>query len=235
MNLEQIDKINDDLAGKTTEDVVTWAAETFGSEIALASSLSAEDQVLTAMIATQKKQPIIFTLDTGRLFQETYDLIEKTEAIYKVKVIPYFPDATEVEEMVKAHGINLFTRSIELRKKCCGIRKVKPLNRALSGKKAWMTGMRKEQSETREDIRIVEWDEHRKSVKVNPLANWTREQVWDYVRTNNVPYNVLHDKGFPSIGCASCTRAVKPGEDPRAGRWWWERPEQKECGLHFDI
>ncbi|MFW5717944.1 MAG: phosphoadenylyl-sulfate reductase [Spirochaetota bacterium] len=222
---------------ETTRDLdapclLSWAVSTFGSRVTLASSLGAEDQVLVHMIAAAELEIRVFTLDTGRMFDESYALIDRTREELGVSIRPYLPDATAVEEMVAEHGINLFYRSVELRKRCCHVRKVEPLRRALAGKEAWITGLRRTQSVTRAGLRPIEWDEQNALYKINPLADWTEQQVWDYLRTNDVPYNALHDRGFPSIGCAPCTRAVKPGEDPRSGRWWWERPEHRECGLH---
>jgi phosphoadenosine phosphosulfate reductase len=174
----------------------------------------------------------IVTLDTGRLFQETYDLLDITRKKYGLPIEVSFPDAVDVEEMVNKHGINLFYDSIEKRKLCCFIRKTEPLTSALTGMDAWICGLRRDQSVTRQKISIVEWDDIQKKIKVNPLADWGLEQVWDYIHENKIPYNTLHDKGFPSIGCLPCTRAVLQGEDIRAGRWWWESPENRECGLH---
>jgi len=174
----------------------------------------------------------IFTLDTGRLFQETYDLLDITRRKYNLPIEISFPDAMDVEEMVNTRGINLFYDSIENRKLCCFIRKTEPLARALQGMDAWICGLRRDQSVTRQQVKIVEWDSIQKKIKVNPLANWSQEEVWRYIHDHKIPYNTLHDKGFPSIGCLPCTRAVLPGEDIRAGRWWWESPENRECGLH---
>lgn len=174
----------------------------------------------------------IFTLDTGRLYQEVYDLLDKTQARYSHKIEVYFPDTAAVEQMVNEHGINLFYDSVEKRKLCCHIRKTQPLKRALKGCKAWVTGLRKEQSVTRTNLQTVEWDELNGLIKINPLLDWTEKQLRDFIDQHHIPYNPLHDQGFPSIGCQPCTRAIQPGEDVRAGRWWWERPDQKECGLH---
>jgi phosphoadenosine phosphosulfate reductase len=177
----------------------------------------------------------LFTLDTGRLNQETYDCMDAIRERYGVQIEVFFPEATGVEKMVRENGLNLFYNSVELRKLCCGIRKVEPLNRALKNLDAWMTGLRREQAVTRVDVRKVELDkDHGDIVKVNPLVDWSYDDVWEYIRKNNLPYNRLHKQGYPSIGCAPCTRAVKPGEDPRAGRWWWENPNTKECGLHVN-
>jgi phosphoadenosine phosphosulfate reductase len=172
-------------------------------------------------------------LDTGRLPQETYDVIEETREKYNIEIKVMFPDLKQVEQMVNENGPNLFYESIENRKLCCRIRKVEPLKRALSELDAWICGLRAEQSPTRQKLDKVEWDENFNLIKINPLADWTQNQVWQYIKENNVPYNELHDKGYPSIGCAPCTRPIEPGENIRAGRWWWENPEHKECGLHL--
>ena len=174
----------------------------------------------------------IFTLDTGRLFPETYQLIDKTNLTYGIQLEVFFPDYREVQRMVREEGINLFYNSIESRHRCCQIRKLEPLSRAFQGLDAWICGLRREQSVTRQDMQVVEWDEMHGLIKVNPLISWTEQQVWDYIRQHHVPYNKLHDKGYPSIGCEPCTRAIQPGEDVRAGRWWWESPDHRECGLH---
>jgi phosphoadenosine phosphosulfate reductase len=229
---ETIEQWQAELAGKSAEEILAWAAAQFPGKIRFASSLGLEDQVLTDMIARAGLPISIFTLDTGRLFQETYELIERTQAKYNLPIEICFPDAAEVRSMVHEHGINLFRRSVELRKMCCGVRKIHPLKQALAGLDAWVVGLRREQSVTRTDMHAVEWDGGNGLVKVSPLIDWTEQQTRDYIKANKVPYNPLHDQGFPSIGCASCTRAVAPGEDIRAGRWWWEQPEHKECGLH---
>jgi phosphoadenosine phosphosulfate reductase len=206
--------------------------EKHNSRIGFSSSMGAEDQVITHMIASVDKETRIFTLDTGRLFPETYDLIELTNKRYGVQIEVFFPDFQRVEMMVKTKGINLFYESIENRKLCCHIRKIEPLTRALSELDIWISGLRKEQSITRNNLSVVEWDALHNKIKVNPLLHWNNEQVWSYIHEHNIPYNPLHDQGFPSIGCLPCTRAVEPDEDIRAGRWWWEHPEMKECGLH---
>lgn len=229
----QISNYQQAVAGKDAQAIVDWAAKTFGDSITFASSLGAEDQVLTDMLAKGGHQVDIFTLDTGRLFEETYALLEQTQERYGFDVRVMFPNQQAVEEMVADDGVNLFRKSIELRKKCCGIRKIEPLRRAFRGFDAWFCGLRRDQSVTRTEIQPVEWDSANELVKVNPLYDWTNDDVWAYIKAHDVPYNTLHDQGFPSIGCASCTRAVKPGEDIRAGRWWWEEPEKKECGLHL--
>lgn len=221
------------LESQGAEEVLRWAFERYHPRIALASSFGAEDVVLIDMMTKLNPKARIFTLDTGRLNQETYDVMDRIREQYGVQIEVMFPRAEAVEAMVREKGMNLFYDSIENRKECCGVRKVEPLNRALRELDAWITGLRRQQSVTRTEVAKVEVDEsHNKIVKVNPLADWSRDQVWDYIHKNSVPYNKLHDLGYPSIGCAPCTRAVKPGEDERAGRWWWENPDTKECGLH---
>lgn len=205
----------------------------FPEGVVLSSSLGQEDQVLTDVIFKNNLPVKVFTIDTGRLFNEAYELLDKTEARYKHKVQVYFPEATDVETFVTTKGINSFYESVENRKDCCFIRKVKPLNRALAGAKVWITGLRSEQSDNRKDMPIIEWDEVRQLYKFNPLIRWSYAEVIDYIKDFNVPYNPLHDKGFISIGCAPCTRAILPDEDARAGRWWWES-SHKECGLHVN-
>lgn len=212
--------------------VLSWALEKYGERIALASSFGAEDVVLVDMLAKINQTARIFTLDTGRLNQETYDVMDAIRQKYDIKIETFLPNAESVEMMVQEHGFNLFYDSIEKRELCCNVRKTEPLKRALKTVDAWLTGLRREQSITRADVKKVEYDEANNLIKVNPLVEWTEKQVWDYIKENNVPYNALHDRGFPSIGCAPCTRAIESGEDIRAGRWWWETPEQKECGLH---
>ncbi len=221
------------LEKKSAEDVLRWAIEKYYPTIAFASSFGAEDVVLIDMICRINPKVRIFTLDTGRLHQETYDVIDEIRRKYNKEIEIYFPEAKEVEAMVRQYGLNLFYDSIDLRKMCCRVRKILPLNRALSGLDAWITGLRREQAVTRGETEKVEIDSsHNSIIKVNPIADWTDKDVWNYIKKNNVPYNKLHDKGFSSIGCVPCTRAIKKGEDIRAGRWWWENPETKECGLH---
>ncbi len=215
------------------QEVIQWALETYEDRVAVASSFGAEDVVLIHMAVNINPRVRVFTLDTGRLPQETYDVMDEIREKYGVKIEVCFPDKEKVREMVQQHGFNLFYKSVELRKLCCQVRKVEPLQEKLRELDAWICGLRREQSVTRLGVEKVEIDEaNGRIVKVNPLADWTTEQVWKYIRSNEVPYNRLHDKNYPSIGCAPCTRAVEPGEDIRAGRWWWEEPEKKECGLH---
>lgn len=203
----------------------------FPEGVVFSSSFGQEDQVIADTIWRNNLPVKVFTLDTGRLFQETYDLMDITRARYKKDFSVYFPDYRKVEEYVGEYGFNGFYDSVENRKSCCHIRKVEPLNRALLGAKVWITGLRADQSDNRSNMAVWEWDEHRQLYKFNPLIGWSYEAVLEYLRENNVPYNRLHDQGFISIGCAPCTRAVQPGEHPRAGRWWWET-SKKECGLH---
>ena len=225
-------QLNERFRTKQPKEVLAYFLNEYKGEIALASSLGIEDQVLTDMICHIDAGTRIFTLDTGRLFPETYSLIERTNMTYGIRIELFFPDYHQVERMIAAHGVKLFYESIENRRMCCHVRKLEPLKRAFSGLKVWICGLRHEQSVTRTEAHLVEWDEGNKLLKLNPLIDWTEEQTWAYIRQHGVPYNKLHDQGFPSIGCQPCTRAVKPGEDIRAGRWWWEDPEHKECGLH---
>jgi phosphoadenosine phosphosulfate reductase len=229
---ERINDLNEKFQEATVGEVLSWFLKEFKGKIALSSSLGAEDQVLTEMVTGIDKGATIFTLDTGRLFPETYDLIHRTNTRYGIKIKVFFPEASRVEEMVNEKGINLFYESIENRKQCCHIRKIEPLKRAFKGLDVWICGLRREQSVTRRDMKLVEWDEANGLIKLNPLIDWTEKDVWDYINENKIPYNPLHDKGFPSIGCQPCTRAIMEGEDVRAGRWWWENPDTKECGLH---
>lgn len=229
---DHAEKLNAELENKTPQEVLTYCVNHFGQSIALSSSLGLEDQVLTDMLVKINPKTSIFTLDTGRLFPETYDLIDRTCSKYKISIKIYFPNKEDVEQMVNQKGINLFYHSVENRKECCRIRKIVPLKRAFNGLDAWICGLRREQSVTRTNMQMVEWDSDNGLVKVNPLINWSERDVWEYINQHSVPVNPLHKKGFPSIGCQPCTRAIEPGEDIRAGRWWWENPDTKECGLH---
>jgi phosphoadenosine phosphosulfate reductase len=233
MNEQLIKDLNERFGIKPAMEVLEYFLKEYQGRIAFASSLGAEDQVLTHMVVQIDPSTKIFTLDTGRLFPETYDLVDRTNNRYKIKMEVYFPAAERVENMVKEKGVNLFYERIENRKLCCHIRKIEPLRRALEGNDAWITGLRRDQSVTRNSNAMVEIDENNHGrIKLNPLINWSEKEVWDYIEKHNIPYNKLHDQGFPSIGCQPCTRAIQPGEDVRAGRWWWEQPEHKECGLH---
>jgi phosphoadenosine phosphosulfate reductase len=202
------------------------------SPAVFASSLAAEDMVLTDLILKAKLPIGIFTLETGRLHKETLAMVDRIRETYGHEVALYKPETSAIDAYVTQNGLNAFYDSVDMRKECCRIRKVEPLNRALSGNKAWVTGQRRAQSTTRAELAVQEDDVAHGMTKFNPLADWSEEDVWNYIRSNNVPYNPLHDKGYPSIGCEPCTRAIQPGEDVRAGRWWWENPESKECGLH---
>jgi len=213
------------------EEGLQYLSSFLGNGVAFSSSLGLEDQVITHWIGVNRLDLKIFTIDTGRLFQETYDLLDITRKKYDVRIQTYFPDPSGVEALISEKGPNSFYDSVKNRKECCYLRKIEPLKRALSGVSVWITGIRAGQSENRRQMEIVEWDETYKVVKYNPLLNWTKDEVMSFIESNKVPINVLHNKGFPSIGCAPCTRSILPGEDDRAGRWWWET-SNKECGLH---
>ncbi len=236
MQTERIKQLNAKAKGLDAQGIIKLAYDEFPSRVSFATSLGEEDQVITDMIAKAAPGIGIFTLDTGRLFAETYDLMEKNQKKYnKLNFKIYYPDTKTVEEMVRTKGINLFYESVENRKFCCHVRKVEPLQRALANMDAWITGLRHSQSLGRLDAKIFEWDQANGKIKINPLIDWSLDQVHDYIKKHNVDVNSLHAKGFVSIGCAPCTRAIQPGEDIRAGRWWWEEPEQKECGLHNNL
>jgi len=229
----RVELLRDELAGREAKEILRWALDTFGEEVALACSFSAEDIVLVDMLAGLTPSARVFAIDTGRLHEATYEAMERVRERYGIPIEVYFPETAAVERLERDDGFYSFRRSLEDRHACCQIRKVEPLERALAGLRAWITGLRREQSITRTQLDVVERDAaHRGIIKLNPLADWSGEQVWEYVRRHRVPYNRLHDEGYPSIGCEPCTRAVRPGEHPRAGRWWWESPEHKECGLH---
>jgi len=215
-----------------TQEVLKYFLETYKDKIGLSSSFGAEDQVLTHMILSIDKTAKIFTLDTGRLPYETYSVMDNTNLKYNIKVDVSFPESSDIEKLYKKQGINGFYKSIENRKACCSVRKIKPLQRALKGLDVWITGLRASQSITRENMELVQYDEVNKVIKLNPLLEWSEEDIWNFIKKHRVPYNKLHDQGYPSIGCAPCTRSIKDGEDIRSGRWWWENPEHKECGLH---
>jgi len=199
---------------------------------ALASSFGAEDMVLTDIAARHALPIAVFTLDTGRLPDETYALIDRVREHYSLAIEVFYPDAEALEAYVRSHGVNAFYRSVELRQRCCAIRKAAPLERALAGRDAWISGQRRAQGITRRDLELEEFDAEHGLPKFNPLADWSDDDVWSYIHSHGVPTNPLHARGYPSIGCAPCTRAVEPGEDIRAGRWWWEQPQHRECGLH---
>jgi phosphoadenosine phosphosulfate reductase len=220
------------IEGKTEVEALRLLSELFPGQVAFSSSLGYEDQVITDMILANGIDIRIFTLDTGRMFPESYTTLQKTNNRYDTKLEVYFPQSAGVEKLLTEKGPLSFYESIENRKECCFIRKVEPLNRALKGVKVWVTGIRAEQSNNRTGMQAIEWDGGHELFKYNPLLAWSFDEVKQYVKAHNVPYNPLHDKGFVSIGCAPCTRAILEGEDFRAGRWWWEDESKKECGLH---
>ncbi|GIW47423.1 MAG: phosphoadenosine phosphosulfate reductase [Deltaproteobacteria bacterium] len=232
----EVNELAMEFEDKEAQDVIKWALDEFHPRIYIAWSGQAEDMVILDIAHKINPEVRAFALDTGRMHNETYELIEKVREKYGTKIEIFFPNQREVEEMVNEYGVNLMYRDVAYRHLCCEIRKVRPLIRALSKIDGWFTGMRREQWASRQNIRKIEIDhDHGQIVKVNPLADWSHEDVWNYIRENDVPYNELYDKGFTSIGCAPCTRPVKPGEDPRAGRWWWEVNAPKECGIHCSI
>jgi phosphoadenosine phosphosulfate reductase len=226
---ENIKKVTD---GLNAVESLAILANIFPDEIIFSTSFGWEDQVITHMIFSNDLPIKVFTLETGRLFPETYYVWNRTMEIYGKPIHAYYPQNEALQQMVNAKGPNSFYESVDNRKECCGIRKIEPLNRALAGNKCWITGIRAEQSANRQFMENVEWDEQHQLVKYHPIYSWTLDEVKEYIKKYNIPYNTLHDRGFPSIGCAPCTRAVQPGEDFRAGRWWWEDQSKKECGLH---
>ncbi|MEZ0454526.1 phosphoadenylyl-sulfate reductase [Sphingobacterium thalpophilum] len=229
MNVEEIKEI---LGDKKDVALLQTIAALYPSEVVFSTSFGIEDQIITEWIGKNNIDIEIFTLDTGRLFKETYSLWSRTLERYQLPIRTYTPDTALLEEFISRKGPNSFYESVENRKECCRIRKIEPLQRAIKGKKIWVTGIRAEQSANRHDMDFVEDDEINEIIKIHPLFDWTFEEVKQYCREQHIPYNVLHDKGFPSIGCQPCTRAVQEGEDFRAGRWWWEDQSKKECGLH---
>lgn len=234
MSKLNIELLNKEYKDKLAEETVKYVLDLLGKEkVILASSMSIEDQVLTDILIKINPEARIFFLDTGRHFQKTYDLMVETMQRYKFNYEVYAPDTDELEGVLSKFGPNFFYQSIELRKKCCEIRKVNPLKRVLSTADAWICGLRRDQSLTRQEIEIFEWDYSHSIYKINPIAFWTEDMVWDYIKKHNIPYNYLYNEGFLSIGCQPCTRAVRPGESVRSGRWWWEDPDKKECGLHL--
>ena len=214
-------------------DLMAELARKFPDEVTFSTSFSEEDQIIYHFISKSKAQVTIFTLDTGRLFPETYSTWSRTLEKYNLPIKAFYPDAVVIQNFIETNGPNSFYQSIENRKECCRIRKVEPLKRALTGKKIWITGIRAEHSPDRSNMPFVEWDETHQVIKIHPLLHWSLDQVKAEIKKNDIPYNPLHDKGFVSIGCAPCTRAIRAGEDFRAGRWWWEDASKKECGLHI--
>lgn len=230
--MERAREVKELIEGLSAEEALSVLAKKYAGNIVFSTSFGWEDQVISHLIFKNNLPIDVFTLDTGRLFTETYYVWNRTLETYNKPIHTYYPDAKLLQDFVTEKGPNSFYESVENRKGCCGIRKVEPLNRALKDKTIWITGIRSEQSTNRHDMDWVEWDEGHQLVKVHPIFNWTLDEVKNYVKTEHIPYNPLHDKGFPSIGCAPCTRAVAEGEDFRAGRWWWEDQSKKECGLH---
>lgn len=227
------DSLNTQFEAADALELLRWADQNFGDRLVVASSFGAEDVVLIDLISRVNPAMRIFTLDTGRLPQETYDVMDRLRERYNVTFEVVLPDSDALQRLLQNKGPNSFYRSIDDRRECCNIRKVEPLNRVLGTAHAWVTGLRREQAVTRFGLPRVEFDlSNGGKIKLNPLADWTHDDIWNHIRANDIPYNTLHDKGYPSIGCAPCTRAVAAGDDVRAGRWWWERPEEKECGLH---
>ncbi|NNM68065.1 MAG: phosphoadenylyl-sulfate reductase [Spirochaetales bacterium] len=225
----------------STTEILDWSLQNFSGGLGFATSLGPEDQVLLSFL--QQRLSVlgldpgiidVFTLDTGRLPQETYELVEKNRKFFEIPLRLVFPRSHEVEALVNSRGPNAFYTSVEDRRQCCHVRKVLPLDEALVGKKAWITGLRRSQAPSRTTVDLLEWDEGRSLVKINPLVHWSADEIWTQIRLLKLPYNTLHDKGYSSIGCAPCTRAILPGEDERAGRWWWENEQHKECGLHVE-
>lgn len=227
-----ISQITQALNGKNEIESLLALTELFPNQVSFSTSLGLEDQAITDLIFKNELPVRIFTLDTGRLFEETYKTLQQTRRKYEQEIEVFFPEQTAIENLISQKGPYSFYESVEDRKECCFLRKVKPLNRALEGVKIWVTGIRAEQSANRTEMNKIEWDEAHQLFKYHPLLDWTFEDVKQYIKQNNVPYNILHDKGFVSIGCSPCTRAVAEGEDFRAGRWWWEDQSKKECGLH---
>lgn len=233
MQQDEARKLSQEFEQQTPEKLLEWAFQKFGSKVVIASSFGAEDVVLIDMVLKIHRQARIVTLDTGRLPEETYAVMDAVKFKYGVKIEVFFPDAAQVEALVREKGFYSFKESVDNRKECCRIRKVEPLRRALKNADAWITGQRRDQAVTRTEVSKVEIDAANGGiVKLNPIADWNEKKVWDYIRSHQVPYNKLFDAGYRSIGCSPCTRAVQSGEDERAGRWWWENPEHKECGLH---
>jgi phosphoadenosine phosphosulfate reductase len=232
-NDRDLDEARRQLAGATAAQALAWAEARFGASAAIASSFGVEDVVLIDLAAACAPRLRVFTLDTGRLPPQTYEVMEEVRRRYRISIETFFPRREQVEALEREKGFFSFRESVTARKECCGIRKLEPLSRALAGKAAWITGLRREQAVTRAAVEMVERDQANGGIlKLNPLVSWTEGQVWQYARERSLPVNALHAQGYPSIGCAPCTRPVAPGEDVRAGRWWWELPEHKECGLH---
>lgn len=234
-NSKDIKNLNDEFKDKTPQEILEWCVKELHPNISLATSFQAQGMILIDMLMKTDSRARIFTLDTGRLNQETYDVLDSVRSKYNNKIEVLFPDSNEVENMVSEHGINLFYKGVENRLMCCQIRKANPLKKYLKTLDGWITSIRREQTASRAEADKFEIDTlHGGMLKVNPIVDWTEDMIWEYINKNKVPYNKLHDMGYPSIGCEPCTRAVKKGDDPRSGRWWWETDSDKECGIHFD-
>ena len=227
-----VQNIKEHTLGLSPVEALAWLADAFPGQVVFSTSCGWEDQVISHMIFANNLPIKVFTLETGRIFPETYYVWNRTMEMYGKPIHAYYPQHEALEQMVNAKGPSSFYESVENRKECCSIRKIEPLRRALAGNQCWITGIRAEQSANRSDMHNAEWDEGNQLTKFHPIFDWTLNEVKTYIKNNNIPYNTLHDRGFPSIGCAPCTRAVQPGEDFRAGRWWWEDQSKKECGLH---
>lgn len=234
-NSKDIKNLNDEFKDKTPQEILEWCVKELHPNISLSTSFQAQGMILIDMLMKTDSRARIFTLDTGRLNQETYDVLDSVRSKYNNKIEVLFPNSNEVENMVSEHGINLFYKGVENRLMCCQIRKANPLKKYLKTLDGWITSIRREQTASRAEADKFEIDTlHGGILKVNPIVDWTEDMIWEYINKNKVPYNKLHDMGYPSIGCEPCTRAVKKGDDPRAGRWWWETDSDKECGIHFD-
>ncbi|TYB32972.1 MAG: phosphoadenylyl-sulfate reductase [Flexistipes sinusarabici] len=235
--MEFLKNIFEDLSSYDENTLLENVLKNYSGYVAFSNGFNPEGQVILHMLSKLPdfEKIHIFTIDTGRLFEETHRLIEETEKFFNIKIRKYFPDCRELEEFITKEGVNCFYKSRELRNECCRIRKVEPMKRAVKGKSIWISGLRKQQSSFRKNLEMVSIDDKNHVVKINPLINWSREEVWEYIKKNNIPYNDLHNKAYLSIGCACCTRAVQAGESERDGRWWWEKDSKKECGLHYQI
>ncbi len=235
--MEHLKNIFEDISSYDENALLENVLKNYSGYVAFSNGFNPEGQVIFHKLSTLQgfENVHVFTIDTGRLFEETYELIDRTEKYFGVRIKKYFPDRRELEEFITKEGVNCFYKSRELRNECCRIRKVEPMKRAVKGKSIWISGLRKQQSSFRENVEMVSIDDKNHVVKINPLIHWSREEVWEYIRKNNIPYNDLHNKAYLSIGCACCTRAVQTGESERDGRWWWEKDSKKECGLHYQI
>ena len=230
-----VPKLNAEFERQSATAIIDWTFNTFDADaVKLSTSFGAEGMTLIHLLKQRVEKPRVFTIDTGRNFQETYDVWQEAIDRYQIEIEAFYPDPADLAELTTRQGPNLFYKSVENRQRCCHARKVVPLRKALTDAKVWSSGLRRDQGTTRQEIDILSWNEQHQVFKIHPLANWFEANVWEFIRNNDVPYNKLHDKGFPTIGCAPCTRPIRPAEDPRAGRWWWEDDEKKECGIHLE-